>query len=44
MDCIKRKHKLDEWESKFVHSLKGKEHSLTQMQLAKLEEIWDRVT
>lgn len=43
-DCMNRESKLNEWEAKFIDSICGKESNLTQMQLAKLEEIWERVT
>lgn len=44
-DCINRQEKMSEWEQGFVQSLeeKGSIH-LTAMQLAKLEQIWERIT
>lgn len=43
-DCMKREEKLNDWEIGFIDSIHGREANLTQMQLAKLEEIWERVT
>jgi hypothetical protein len=45
-DCIKQESKLNEWEQNFIRDIKRKYNSLniTQMQLAKLNEMWDRVT
>lgn len=43
-DCINRESKLNDWEVGFMDSIKNKSSNLTQMQLAKLEEIWERIT
>jgi len=45
-DCINRKSKLNEWEQNFIHDLqrKYKVMNATAMQIAKLNEIWDRIT
>lgn len=44
-DCIKRESKLNQWEVNFIQSLSEKDlNNLTQMQLAKLDEIWERIT
>lgn len=43
-DCKLLSHKLSEWEFTFIDSLNYHPNDLTSMQLAKLEEIWDRIT
>lgn len=43
-DCMNRESKMSDWETKFVDSIAGKADRLTQMQLAKLEDIWERIT
>lgn len=42
-DCMRRELKLSEWERNFIQSIYEKE-SLTDAQIAKLENIWDKVT
>jgi len=43
-DCFKRENKLNDWEQKFIKDIHRKASNLTQFQLAKLEEIWERIT
>ena len=44
-DCLNRESKLNDWEHIFIDSISKKgTGNLTQMQLAKLDEIWNRIT
>lgn len=46
-DCETREEKLSDWERNFIDSI-GKQmaegHSLTDKQVERLEEIWEKVT
>jgi len=43
-DCMKRESKMNDWEIGFIDSIHGKGSNLTQMQLASLNRIWEKVT
>lgn len=43
-DCINRQSKLTDWEVTFLKSIQPHINNLRAMQLAKLEEIWERIT
>ena len=44
-DCINRQDKMNDWEQGFIQSLEEKgTANITAMQLAKLEQIWERIT
>ncbi len=43
-DCINRQSKLNDWEVNFLKSIQPHINNLRQLQLAKLEEIWERIT
>jgi hypothetical protein len=46
-DCEQRSPKLSDWETDFIDSLSvqiGRGHSLTDKQIEKLEQVWERVT
>jgi hypothetical protein len=43
-DCINRQVKLTDWEVGFLKSIQPHINNLKAMQLAKLEEIWERIT
>lgn len=46
-DCEEREEKLSDWERNFVQSLRervDKNLSLTDRQIEKLNQIWDRIT
>jgi hypothetical protein len=43
-DCLKRNDSLTDWEKSFLKSIETRSHDLNAMQLAKLEEIWGRIT
>lgn len=43
-DCMSRESKLNEWEQGFINDIQHKYNNLTKFQLAKLEEIWERIT
>lgn len=46
-DCEARDSKLSEWEQKFIDSIGrqlAKNGSLSQTQLERLEQIWEKVT
>lgn len=45
-DCINRYKKLTEWEQSFIDVLykKKNKNNLTDLQLERLEKIWERIT
>lgn len=46
-DCEKRDRKLSDWEINFIDSLSvqlGRGHALTEKQVKKLTETWERIT
>ena len=46
-DCLERESKLSDWEAGFIDSLEsqlGAGNSLTQKQIDKLGQIWERIT
>ena len=46
-DCLKRSHKMTDWEQGFIDSISNRLKGLTPltaMQLATLDEIWEKVT
>lgn len=46
-DCLKRRHKLEEWEDLFIESITDQfisNGSLSDKQYAQLVKIWEKVT